>query len=163
MQIDSYDRIEPLRITKDSNWLQGRSEIALRHRQIRWTYLQGLAWFSIASMVIHPIVFDRVHLDLSFIFSFWAGEEIRQYNPTARKWVIGISGLVIVVLIAMAIQTILVGTEGMPVTIGRRIENPPLHYALAVDSFFVIVAGIPFALLLTRQAKSEFSPQSDSS
>jgi len=120
-------------------------------------YLQVLAWVSIASMAVDPFFFDRLHIDLSFVFFFWAGACLIRHSPTARKWVIGISGLAIFASLAMALYAVTVGTDAMTVTIGRRIDDPPIGYVVGVVSFLVLSAGIPLALLLTRQARNEFT------
>jgi len=120
-------------------------------------YLQGLACLSVVSMVVELVFFDRLDIDLSFIFLFWASAYLIRHSPTARKWVIAVSGLAIFVSVALVVLGVVVGTEGMSVTIGRRIENPSLGHVVAVASLLVIMAGIPFTLLLTRQAKREFT------
>lgn len=120
-------------------------------------YLQILACVSLVSMAVDLLFFDRLKIDLSFVFFFWAGASLIRHSPTARKWVIGISGLAVFVSLAMVVCAVTVGTDAMTVTIGRRIDNPPIGYVLGVMSFFFLVAGIPLVLLLTRQAGNEFT------
>jgi len=120
-------------------------------------YLQVLAGVSIVSMMVDLLFFDRLHLDLSFIFFYWAGACLIRHSPTARKWVIGVSGLAVIICFGLLLYAVTVGTDGMTVTIGRRIDNPPIGYVVGVVAFLVLVAGGPLALLLTQQAKNEFS------
>jgi hypothetical protein len=120
-------------------------------------YLQILACVSIASMAVDLLLFDQLKIDLSFVFFFWAGAALIRHSPTARKWVIGVSGLAIFLSLVMVLYAVTVGTDAMTVTIGRRIDNPPIGYVLGVMSFLVLIAGIPLVLLLTRQARNEFA------
>ena len=121
-------------------------------------YLQVLAWISIASMVVNALFFVRFQFDLSFVFLFWAGACLIRHGPTARKWVIAISGLHVFACFAVLLYTLIAGTDGMTAAIGRRIiENPPVGYVAGVVSCLALLAGIPFVLLLTRQARNEFT------
>ena len=121
-------------------------------------YLQVLACVSLVSMAVDLLFFDRLHVDLSFLFFFWAGASLKRHSPTARRWVIGISGLAMFATLVMGLWAVTVGTSAITVTMGRRIDNPPIGYVAGVVSFLLLVAGIPFVLLLTRQARIEFTP-----
>ncbi|MHB1158354.1 MAG: hypothetical protein ACYC26_16135 [Phycisphaerales bacterium] len=112
---------------------------------------------SIASIVISAILFDALHIDLTFILFFWAAHHLKQHNPTARKWTLRICGFVLTFLIAMLIGTAITGTDGMTITIFKRIENPSFWQTATVFVILTCMAGIPFGLLLSPQAKREFA------
>jgi hypothetical protein len=72
--------------------------------------------------------------------------------------VIGVSGLVIFGSLALLLYGATVGIAAMSVTAAwRRIENPPIRCVAEVTSLLVLLAGIPLVLLLTRQARDEFT------
>jgi hypothetical protein len=119
-------------------------------------YFQALGWLSIASMIISPIFFDALHIDLSFIFLFWAAPYLIKHHPTARSWAIGVCGFLLAGLVAIFVYATIAGTQGMTVTIGTRIESPSLWHVAAVNCVLAVLVGLPFALLLTPQARQEF-------
>lgn len=108
-------------------------------------------------MAVRLMFFDSLHIDLTILFYFWAGASLIRHSPTVRKWVIGFSGLMVFASLALALWAVAVGTEGMTVTIGRTIDNPPVGYVIGVAIILTIVAGVPFVLLLTSQAREEFA------
>lgn len=119
-------------------------------------YLQVLACLSLVSMIVDAVFFDQLIIDLSFVFLFWAGAYLISHSTTARTWVVGISGLAILVCLAIVVYAVTFGPEGIYVSLWRPIDNPSLGQVLGVASFLGIIAGIPFVLLLTSQAKREF-------
>jgi hypothetical protein len=119
-------------------------------------YFQVLGSLSVASMIITPIFFDSVHIDLSFIFLFWAAAYLIKHHPTARKWTIGVCGFVLAGLVAMLVYAAIAGTQGMTVTLGRRIEHPSMWHVALVACVLAALVGFPFALLLTPQGRREF-------
>jgi hypothetical protein len=123
-------------------------------------YLQAFAWMSVAWMIISPIFFDSFHLDLSVIFLFWAAAYLMQHDPTARKWTIGVCAFALALVVGMFIYAAVAGTEGMTVTIGRRIDNPSLGQVAVVSLIFAALAGLPLVLLLTPKARREFGQRS---
>ena len=64
-------------------------------------YLQVLAWLSIGWMVASLIFYGSLRLDFSFVLLFWAAAALKRHSPTARKWVLALSG----VTLAAAIGT----------------------------------------------------------
>ena len=122
-------------------------------------YLEILAWISIASMIAGPLFFDTLRIDLSFLLLFWAASALKRHSATARKWVLGIAGLCLVVSLLMLIWAAVFGTEGMTVSMGgRRTTNPPLWQVLLVSAPIIAIAGIPFGVLVSRRARRQFSP-----
>ena len=119
-------------------------------------YLQVLACLSLVSNIVDAVFFDQLNIDLSFVFLFWAGAYLIRHSTTARKWVVGVSGLAILVCLAIVVYAVAFGTEGIYVSLWRPIENPSLGQVWGVASFLGIIAGIPFVLLLTPQARREF-------
>lgn len=119
-------------------------------------YFQVLAWFSIAWMVISPIFFDRVHVDFSFVLLFWAAGHLIRHNPTARKWTVGLTGFSVAVLVLMLGYAVISGTDGMTVTFGAPVEDPPLWMVAAIAGVLLALIAIPFCLLLTPKARQEF-------
>ena len=118
-------------------------------------YLQMLGWTSIVSMILEPILFGSVHLDFTFLFCFWAAKHLSEHNPITRKWVIGLTGLMLGVLSVALIHASVAGTDNVSVR-GFRIENLPLWYVVTGGGLSAIVIAVPFVLLLTARAKREF-------
>ena len=119
-------------------------------------YFQTLAWLSIASMIIMPIFFGWLPIDISFIFLFWAAAYLIKHHPTARNWTIGVCAFVLMGLIAMFLYAALAGTQGMTVTLGTRFNHPSLWQVGAVVCVLSVLVAFPLALLLTPQARREF-------
>jgi len=121
-------------------------------------YFQALAWLSIASMVISPIFFSNLHIDISFILLFWAAGHLIRHNPTARTWTLRITGFIAAGIAIMLLYAAVAGTEGMTVSyFGTRIENPSIWQVAAVAGVLVVLVAIPIVLLLTPKARQEFS------
>ncbi len=124
------------------------------------TYLQFLALLSVVSMFAGLLLSRGMHIDLSFIFFYWAGVYLKRHSPTARKWVLGISWLFVAAAMAMPLIAAFTGTDSMTVRIGLdRIQYPSIVQVFGVASIGALLAGIPGVLLLTRRAKWEFSPR----
>jgi hypothetical protein len=120
-------------------------------------YFQVLGLLSIASIFIDLIFFDYFHLDLSFIFMFWGAAHLIQHNPTARKWTIGICASILVGLTIMLSYAWLAGTQNMTITLGFRIEHPHFWQVALVGGTLAVLMAPPLFLLLTPQARQEFS------
>src|SRR5687768_16967404 len=117
-------------------------------------YLRVLAWVSIAWMVVEPIVFDRFHFNFAFIFLFWAASALKRRSRTARKWVVGIAGVMLVAGIASVAWAVAFGTAGMSLSMaGRRIKDPAMWQLLAVVLPVLAIAGVPFVALLSARAR----------
>lgn len=126
-------------------------------------YIQVLAWMSIASIITRAMIFDALHLNPSPVFLFWAASALKRRSRTARKWVLWIAGLTLLALIVVDVLTILLGTDGMVLTLGpRRIMNPPIWQALLVSIPIAVAAGIPFVILLSERARRQFGVGVDS-
>ena len=119
-------------------------------------YFQVLAWLSIASMIVWPIFFDNLHIDLSFILFFWAASHLIRHHSTARKWTVGITGFTAATIALTLGYAAIAGTDGMTVSFGTRIEDPPFWMVAAVAGVLLILIAIPLGLLLTPQARQEF-------
>ena len=119
-------------------------------------YFQVLAWLFIASMIISPIFFDRFHIDFSFILLFWAAGNLVRHNPSARKWTIGITGFSVAAIALMLVYAAIAGTDGMTVSFGARIEDPPFWMVAGVAGLLLVLIAIPTCLLLTPKARREF-------
>lgn len=120
-------------------------------------YFQALAWLSIASMIVIPIFFDHIHIDLTFILLFWAAGHLIRHNSTARKWTLGLTGFCVATITLMLVYAMIAGTDEMTIRFGARIiENPSLWQVAGVAGVFIILAGLPLSLLLTPKAKREF-------
>lgn len=120
-------------------------------------YLKALGWLSIAGTILRAILFEALFIDLSFILYFWAGNHLIKHNPTARKWVIGMAGLVMVVLLGLTMHAAVAGTHGITLTVGRKTREPSLFEVELIGAILFALAGIPFVLLLTPQAGREFA------
>ena len=120
-------------------------------------YLQVLACLDIALTIVVMILAGSLVVDLSVILMFWAGAHLIKHSPTARKWTLGVTGFVLVTLLVLTVYVVIVGTDGMVVTVGKRIDDPPLGLVFAIAGVLMTVVGLPFVLLLTPQAKREFS------
>ena len=124
-------------------------------------YFQVLAWVSITWMVVSLIFFDRLHIDFSFILLFWAASHLTRHNPTARKWTIGLTGFCVGLMALLLLYAAIAGTDGMTVTLGRRIENPSFLHVAVVGAISLALLGIPLGLLLTPKARREFGQTMD--
>ncbi|WP_146567713.1 hypothetical protein [Posidoniimonas corsicana] len=122
-------------------------------------YLQLLAVGSAASMLFRWWVVGSLRLDLSFVLLLMGGAALRAHSNVARRCVIGVSALVIVVSVGLVVRAYLAGTDGMSVRIGREIENPTIGAVALVSALFSVLAAAPLGLLLTRQARIEFAKQ----
>lgn len=120
-------------------------------------YLQVLACFSIASMAASVLFFQTLVIDVSFIFFLWAGAYLMKHHPTARKWVIGVSALCVILSVAVIFDALVLGTDSVLVIIGRAVDDPALLHVVGIAACFILIASTPLILLLTRQAKNEFS------
>jgi hypothetical protein len=121
-------------------------------------YLQGLAWLSIASMIAGPIFFDSLHIDLSPILLCWAASALKRRSQTARKWVLALAGLTLVLLVIMLLWAAVAGTDGMTVSFGAgRIEDPALWQVAAVAVPIAVAVGVPFAVLMSERAGRQFT------
>lgn len=120
-------------------------------------YLQILGWLSIASMIAAPLVFGRLHFDLSFIFLFAAAGGLKRHNKTARKWVLFVAGAILFLALAMVVKAIFFGTSNMFVSLGgMRVRDPKLWQVIAGAIPLMIVAAIPFVILLSSRARRQF-------
>jgi hypothetical protein len=121
-------------------------------------YLRVLAWVSIAWMAVEPVFFDSFHFNVGFIFLFCAASALKRRSRTARKWVVGIAGVMLAAGIASAAWAVAFGTAGMSVSMGgRRIKDPALWQLLAVVLPMLAIAGVPFVALLSPRARREFA------
>lgn len=93
---------------------------------------------------------DSLYLDFSFVIWFWMGSELKRGNPAARKWAIGISGVVTVFIVAMVVTGTGEATFG-----NLRFEPGDARYYLMGGGLFVLL-GLPGLLLLSRGAREEF-------
>lgn len=120
-------------------------------------YLQILGWLSIASMIVAPLAFRRIHFDLSFIFLFAAAGGLKRHSNTARKWVLFFGGGILFLALAMVVKAIFFGTAGMFISLGgMRIRDPKLWQVIAGAIPLMIVAAIPFFILLSPRARRQF-------
>jgi uncharacterized integral membrane protein len=120
-------------------------------------YLQVLAWLSIGWMIVEPIFFDSLDIDLSPIFLFWAASALKRRSQTARKWVMIIAGFLLSLIVLGLLWAVFGGTDGMTVSYGpRRIENPTLGQVAAFAVTFAAVVGVPFAVLMSERARRQF-------
>jgi hypothetical protein len=120
-------------------------------------YLQALGCLSIVSMVVSAAFFDSLRIDFMFLFLFWAAAGLKRRSPTARTWVVWISGLILAFCAGMLLWATVFGTAGMSVTLGRaRTPNPPLWQVFVVTGLFAAIASPPFFLLRTAHARRQF-------
>ena len=119
-------------------------------------FLQLIACLSLVEIVIAAVYYDEGQFDISFIFVFWAGAALVRHSPTARKWVIGVTGFVVLSCAAMATIAVVCGTEGWYLVRWRTIDDPSLGQVLSNLALVAVVAGAPLVLLLTPRARREF-------
>lgn len=121
------------------------------------SYFQILAGLSVASMILQPILYDSLRIDLTPIFLLWAASALKRHSPTARKWVIGITGLALAADAIMVISSLIFGTDHMTVSLGtRHIENPTLPQVALVAILLGILVGVPFFTLMSERARQQF-------
>jgi hypothetical protein len=142
--------------TENENLAESR-QLPFDIGKVTGLYLQLLAVYIVGSMLVDWLVFGRDWLDLNFIFLFAAGVALRAHSNVARRWVIGISAVVVVSCIGTTVTAFLYGTEGMSLRVWRRIDNPTFSDVVVVSIVLLVLAGVPLVLLLTRQARLEFA------
>lgn len=124
-------------------------------------YLISLGALSVFSMLFRGISLHSLELDLSSLLFFWAGYYLIKHNNIARKWVIGISliGVIMVFIIAMVIP--LFGAEYVKINLPFYHQQKP-SWAMAYFALFVglIFALIPIMLLYNDKARQEFKEKS---
>lgn len=122
-------------------------------------YFQTLVWLDIASIVVNWIFFHTGYFDCSFMVLYWAAPYLIKHRPAARKWTIGVCGLLLAGLVAIFVYAVMGGTQGMFVELlGKKIEHPSLWQVGVVLSMVGVLVAIPLILLLTPQARREFQP-----
>jgi hypothetical protein len=120
-------------------------------------YLQVLAWFSIASTVAAPILFHSLDIDLSPILLFWAAHALKRRSRAARRWVLAIAGLVLVLVAFSFVRAIVAGTAGITVWLGtRKVSDPALWQLAAIVVPLAALAIVPLAVLMSERARREF-------
>lgn len=125
-------------------------------------YLQLLACVSVVSMIISAFWYDAVNIDLTFILLLWGAEHLIKHNPTARRWMIGLLGVMLASMVALILVAVFGGTESMTIRFGgSKIEHPSLETVSMWAGISAVVAGIPFGLLLTPKARKEFWQSAD--
>lgn len=120
-------------------------------------YLQILGWLSITFMIAAPLLFSRLHVDLSFIFLFAAAGGLKRHSNTARKWVLFFGGAILFLASAMVGKAIFFGTADMFISLGgTKIRDPKLWQVIAGAIALMIVVAIPFFILLSSRARRQF-------
>jgi len=116
-------------------------------------YFCCLGWLSITWLIISIATFfwtDALQIDFTFIIWFWLGRELKAKNPTARKWTIGISSVVVLILIGAMVMG--VGNAHLG---SMSFAPSELGYYLVFAVLFFLL-GLPGLLLLSKSAKDEF-------
>jgi hypothetical protein len=121
-------------------------------------YYQALGVFSVATPLFSVATAywtDWLHLDLSFIIWLWLGSALRERSRTARRWAIGISGIVWIALMAM-----LVFMPEAQTRIGSMVfgSGEPGFY-IAYGSLFVLF--FPGFLLFLPTARRQFEVRTE--
>ena len=125
-------------------------------------YLYVIAALGVLSMLLGFVGIGENRVDLSFLFVIWAGRGLAARSNTARKWVIGFCSFAVVAMVASAVVTLIRGTEGITVRLLWRFENPSIQIALLAVGFMIILFAIPLGMLLSGQAREEFTNPSPS-
>ena len=120
-------------------------------------YLYVIAALGVLSMLLGFVGIGENRVDLSFLFVIWAGRGLAARSNTARKWVIGFCAFAVVAMVASAVVTLIRGTEGITVRLLWRFENPSIQIALLAVGFMIILFAIPLGMLLSAQARNEFT------
>ncbi|MEM6755528.1 MAG: hypothetical protein AAF586_00035 [Planctomycetota bacterium] len=128
----------------DLGWMTGR-------------YLQALAGISLVGCIIGMFVSRSFMLDCNIVLYLWAAHYLIKHHPAARMATLIFSGVVLTVVLAGSGFVLIVGKEGMAITAGRRIENPPIWAVFATLFGIGLLAGFPFVMLLTPKARREFT------
>ena len=128
-------------------------------------YLLVLVAMQVATILFEWITTKNLNLNFGGLLLFFAGVGLRRNNRVARSCVLFFGTLIAIVsLIVFGIacstgngqlQHLRVDIE---IVILYEIENPTMLHLLAVTLIMSIMAIFPVAMLLTRQAKREFSP-----
>ncbi len=120
-------------------------------------WLQTLAWVSIGSMIVWPIIFRSVHIDFSPIFLFWAASAIKRRSRSARRWVLGLGAVGLTALTLMLLWITFAGTGRVFVDPGPgfRRNAAVWEIALAAVSFAALIC-IPMIVLMSQRARRQF-------
>ena len=122
-------------------------------------YLQVLAAFSLASLILAPI-FGHFYFDFSFILLFWAGAALVKRSQTARTILMPLFGMICLMGALMIILVLIRGTDGVTLNFGPMVvSNPPLGLAVCGLLLIMTLAGFPLHMLLTKEAVSQFKPE----
>jgi len=125
--------------------------------KITGQYLRTLGVLSILNMIVSLVFFDRLDIDITFVFLFWAARHLTQHSQTARKWTIGICVFNLIGILFFLIYTLVFGTSGMTLKLGNSTQIPQIQYVILFLLVIAIFVAIPIWLLLTPEARSEFS------
>src|SRR5438874_1340774 len=88
-------------------------------------YLQVWACLSIAIMVLTVIFRGALMVDFSVILMFLLAAYLIEHRPAARKWAIGLFGIIVASSLAGLICAVVAGTGNMTISMfGLRIERP---------------------------------------
>ena len=120
-------------------------------------YLISLGVLSIFFMFFMSVSLKRLDWDLSPLLLFWAGYYVTKHNHTARKWVIGIALIGVVMVSAMAMIIPFIKAEYVKINLPYCQQQKPswavAYFALLVGLIFAL---IPILLLYNGKARREF-------
>lgn len=120
-------------------------------------YFQVLAVLSVAHIMIQAAFFDTIRIDFSFLLLLWAAGPLMRHQPVARKWVLGVLGFILCLMVGILVVVVWDGMEGVAMNARGESDDPGVgRFALVFTAAFVAV-GLPFALLVTPKAQREFA------
>lgn len=120
-------------------------------------YLISLGAILFFSMIFRGMLLKRLDLDLFFLIFFMAGYFLTKHNNTARKWVIGISFIFVIVVFVFAFIIPFTGTENIKVNLlFYRTHEPSFTMTYFVLFVALLFALIPIMLLHNDNARQEF-------
>lgn len=123
-------------------------------------YISGI--LGIILMIINLRITGNINIPLSSLVSFVAGYFLYNHNMKARKTVIVLSGIMMLLQFSIFIYLTIQGIpEGADIRLGGAagIEITELingKYIPTLVAVSIIIPGIPFFLLRTKKAKEEF-------
>jgi len=130
----------------------------MRYATAIGTYYRILGWLSLTGLLVGLALIywtDHLFLDFSFILWFSLGSGLKRRSRTARKWAIGLSAFVSVLLAAF-----LLSGSGSAHFGSAAFAAPDIRYYLTLAGLFLLL-GLPGLLLLSRRAKREFDAPPD--
>ena len=123
-------------------------------------YFYVIGLMQIISIIVIQQTAGNIYLDLQFIGCLLAGYYLMKHHDKARKIVVIICGIIVLVQCAILLYSLFIGfpDSGLWKIMGFPIEGDNAQKYLGFSALVAgIVYAIPFFVLRSEKAKKEFS------